>query len=289
MERVLPLPTKSSSAIEANYDLSTFDTSIHLFDPISLYERVHRYSLVQKIDALYVLVDTGEGAGDMYRGIPAEVYLREIFRRFNRSLPHVPLAGGVWKLSSAPQSNVAGGYVATGIEYKLDSGRTLPSIGTIDLSTAIDSISDFASATKGNVALLLLGDWKQIDDDVFEAVSRFRQRGFAKTGFQVLPQIENWNSVSSVHCVYSIGLSSRYSTSRLDGADLCGFSVAADKVAQPNSMAHFVERVLFGPPADTDGDGVYDYADLCPEEGRERLVDFNGCLRFGEGVQDDRL
>jgi hypothetical protein len=51
-------------------------------------------------------------------------------------------------------------------------------------------------------------------------------------------------------------------------------------------MTHFVQRVLYKGPADSDGDGIYDYLDGCPNTSIGRIVDYFGCLRFAasEGV-----
>ena len=81
-------------------------------------------------------------------------------------------------------------------------------------------------------------------------------------------------------CLYTVGVGNRLSRTRLDTVDSCGHSVAADKVAQPRDMAHFVQNILYKGPADTDGDGIYDYRDRCLNTHAGRIVDYSGCPRF---------
>jgi hypothetical protein len=45
-------------------------------------------------------------------------------------------------------------------------------------------------------------------------------------------------------------------------------------------MAHFVERAFYLDPADSDGDGIYDYLDLCPATLAGKIVGYDGCDRF---------
>ena len=61
----------------------------------------------------------------------------------------------------------------------------------------------------------------------------------------------------------------------------CGFSVTANGIASSENMADFVEKVfLTGVPKqdiDSDGDGVYDKDDECPDTPKGAIVDSRGC------------
>jgi len=52
---------------------------------------------------------------------------------------------------------------------------------------------------------------------------------------------------------------------------------------QPREMSYFVEKILFSGPADSDGDGIYDYLDECPSTTPGRVIGRNGCARFTRG------
>lgn len=281
MEHVLDLPKSSSRQVD-DYQIEPYSVGIHLFDPTNVARKVDEMKMQQTVSNLYVLVGVSNDDRE-YRGIPISLYAREIFRRFNRSLPQLPLQGGAWQLGIDPADIRAGGYIGVRIEHQLDRSNLLPSIGALDLAAGIDRITDLSADAKGKSALLVISDFRVRDNAVEEALDRFRQFGEFKSGFSVLPDIDTWRSEASGHCVFSINLTAKFSDAFFDTIDGCGFSVAADKVAQPQHMAHFVRRVFYSPPKDTDDDGIYDYLDKCPNEGQGRIVDSIGCPRF-DGV-----
>lgn len=280
MESIVSVPKKQSSATVAPYELETFQQSVHLFDPVPLTDKVTLMKLQRRLDNLLVIVDD-RGVAETYRDVPVAVYTREIFRRFNRTIPRIDLRGNAWRLGDKGEGMAAQAYQPIFIEQRLNEGESLPSIGSEDLSEAIDIAGDYAGELKGRTGLLLITDWNKIDIDVIESIQRFRQRGLFRQGFKVIPDVDQWSSVAGPYCVFSVGVGNSLSRTRLDQVDQCGFSSAADKIAQPRDMAHFVERLLFTVPADSDGDGIYDFQDECGSTPSGRIVNKRGCLRFG--------
>lgn len=282
METILDVPKLSGSAVVKEYDVSLFSNSIHLFTPVAVGTRVDELKLQRRIENLIVLIDPGSSSS-AYRGIPQEVYQREVFRRFNRSIPRLALNGGVWRVGGDSPPSKLGSYQTQQIEKNLDSGNSLPLIGDETLVGSINIATDLASAMRGRTALLLVTNWGNISKDVEDAVARFYQRGETEVGFRIIPGVEEWQGSVSPYCFYAIGTGDSMSRSTLEKLDRCGMSVASDRVMQPRDMAHFVETLLFMGPADTDADGVYDYKDKCPDTPADRLIDFDGCLRFPTG------
>lgn len=279
MEPIINVPHKAFSATVAPYDLSLFDESIHLFEPVGLNDKISEYQLVQRVDNLIVLVDS-TSSSSTFRGIPEDVYQREVLRRFNRTLPRLPLGGGVWSISNGQVAAEFGTYMPAQIEARLDNGGALPSIGTSDLQEAISRATDIAASARGRTALLLLTRWDRFDTSAIEAVERFYQRGRAQQGFKIIPDVDEWEGSTSPYCVYAIGVGNSMSRSLLEGVDRCGATTASDSVMQPRDMAHFVENMLFIGPADTDQDGIYDYKDQCPDTPIGQLIGFDGCAKF---------
>jgi OOP family OmpA-OmpF porin len=69
---------------------------------------------------------------------------------------------------------------------------------------------------------------------------------------------------------------------QIAGASNCGFSTNADKLTTSSSLAGFVESVFLAKPApvailDSDGDGVPDNKDKCPNTPKSVKVDVFGC------------
>lgn len=279
LEPVLDVPERPFSATIDPYDLSLFDESIHLFEPVGLNDRIAEYKLVQRVDNLIVLADT-PNPRSTYRGIPEAVYQREVLRRFHRTLPRVALGGGAWNIGSGESDTDFTSYMPMQIETSLDQGESLQSIGSSNLADAISRATDIASGLRGRTALLLITSWEKFDTPAIEAVERFYQRGTTQEGFKIIPEIDQWQGSTSPYCVYAIGIGNSMARSLLEGVDRCGQTTASDNVMQPRDMAHFVEQMLFIGPADSDQDGIYDYKDNCPDTPLGQLIGFDGCAKF---------
>ena len=75
---------------------------------------------------------------------------------------------------------------------------------------------------------------------------------------------------------------------KIAGASGCGKAVNADALASGGAMADFVKDVLLTEKNDSDGDGVVDDKDRCPNTPRGVKVDMSGCPldSDGDGVAD---
>jgi len=283
MERLVDVETKSSPTSVSTYSLDTHKRSVHIFDPVKIDQTAQKLGLQPRLNNLLVLIDE-PSLTDSYRGIPKDIYAYEIFRRFNLTVPHLNLAGNAWRVGDSDGTPISadGPYSAVHIQHRLDQGEALPHVGAVDLANAIDRLTEVASRRQGRTGLLLITDWSRVTESVIDSIARFRQVGRSNAGFKVLPAISDWSGAGETFCVFAIGVGNAYSRARLDKVDECGFSASADLIAQPRDMAHFVQRMLFTRPIDTDGDGVFDFEDDCPDTPPGRLITFRGCLRFAE-------
>jgi len=279
MERLVDSPEKQSSTQAGDYELELYKRSVHLFEPVSVDDIAASERLQPRLDNLFVLVDDGDDS-ELYRGVPKQVYVYEIFRRFNLSMPHLNLRGGAFRLYEDKDELRVGPYLSREIQHKIDSNRPLTSLGTKNLAEGIEKITELAVTARGRTGLVIFTDWQNITAQEVEAVARFRQRGEALAGFNVVPQVDSWDGSENPYCIFAVGVGNAMSRSMFDQADVCGFSEAADKVAQPRDMAYFVRKILYTTPLDSDGDGIYDYQDQCPDTPPGRIIDSLGCLRF---------
>jgi hypothetical protein len=286
-EHVIDAQYLSGTAAISPYDTSLHKRSIHIFDPIDLQPKILKQQLQQKVDHLFILIDNSPEMDAEYRDLSKRQYAEEILRRFNKSLPPIQLTGEVLQFSSGwslmidsltlPSPDFDRAKVATilnlGKNFKPSKGATL--------AEAIDHLTEHLGQLPGRSAVVLITRWEMIDKSVVEAVARMRQKTIFAKGVTVSDNVSTWNGkYGDGACLYTIGVGNELSRARFDGIDVCGFSMTADRVAQPRDMAHFVERVLFSGPKDTDGDGIYDYKDICPNTLEDVIVDFNGCRRF---------
>jgi len=279
MERLVDAPEKQTSTQAGAYELELYKRSVHLFDPVSVDDIASSERLQPRLENLFILVDDGDDS-ELYRGVPKQVYVYEIFRRFNLSMPHLNLRGGAYRLSEHDDELWVGPYSSREVQHKIDLNKPLTSLGTKNLAQGIEKITELAVTARGRTGLVIFTDWQNITAQEVEAVARFRQRGEALAGFNVMPQIGSWDGSENPFCVFAVGVGNAMSRSLFDQADVCGFSEAADKVAQPRDMAYFVRKILFTTPLDSDGDGIYDYQDQCPDTPAGRIINRLGCLRF---------
>jgi len=278
LEQLIKVPAKAKPATVGSYNTKLHQRSIHIFDPVSLEHRVSELRLEPRVDHLFFLIDQSLALSGEYRGVEARLYAREMVRRFVRTMPNRPYSGAILiveqqlKTIDAPELHI-GNYTVEEIEQALDAPDSTYRVDVSSLAAALDQLTQLIHRTQGRSAVILVSSWSQIDLEVEEAVMRMRQRAREGKGIK-------WHTGQSGVCFYTLGVGNRLSRSRLQTVDSCGYSVAADKVAQPRDMAHFVQRVLYKGPADSDGDGIYDYRDRCSNTPANRIVDYSGCLRF---------
>ncbi len=282
-------------AIVSEYDLALHMPSVHGFDPVDLSSVVANEQRPLKIDSLLILLDLEGLKGKHYRSIPADVYGREIVRRWHQTMPvDAKLLGNVWvtgiSLSrSAPLLEAPPHYDTRRFESTLDQGVGANTLDGTSLALAIDQLAVESVQHTGRMAIVLVTSWERIDTATENAVIRLRQRHEAVQGVSVSGLGGRlWSGrVQSGQCLYAIGVGNTHSRERLYTPESCGSYVAGDAVMQPSEMASFVLDVLYGPPKDSDGDGVPNHLDLCGQTPTGRMVTSLGCLRFPLVVERD--
>jgi OOP family OmpA-OmpF porin len=286
-EHLIKVPVQPEMTTVQGYNTELHRQSIHIFNPVALDNRVDQLRLEPRIDNLFFLVDQSSALSDEFRGVEMKLYAREMVRRFVRTMPDKKYNGAL--LINTRKSGLSGHklhlmpYSTNNIELALDSEASTIRVETSSLVEALDQLTQLMSRIKGRSAVILVTSWSQVNKDIEKSVMRMRQRSRYSGGMEVVdssPEFLAWQGTQSGVCFYTLGVGNRFSRTRLETVDSCGFSVAADKVAQPRDMAHFVQSVLYRGPADTDGDGIYDYKDHCPNTSAGRIVDYSGCPRF---------
>ncbi len=287
LEQLVEVPVKPESAMVERYNTGLHRRSIHIFDPLPLDRRVAELRLEPRVEHLFFLVDQRSAMSGEYRGVETRLYAREMVRRFVRTMHDRVYSGAILISEQGSNSNWQElrltKYTGGEVERALDSPGAANRIGVSSLAAALDRLTQLVIRSKGRSAVVLVTSWSQVDKAVEEAVMRMRQGARLPAGREVLEarqEAPNRPGGRSGVCFYTLGVGNRLSRTRLETVDSCGYSVAADKAAQPSDMAHFVQTVLYKGPADSDGDGIYDYRDRCPNTPAGRIVDYSGCLRF---------
>ncbi len=275
------------NATIAPYDTSLHKRPIHIFDPVDLQPKILQQQLMQKVDHLFVLIDNSDTMEEEYRDISKRRYAEEILRRLNKTLPPIALTGEVlqfsegWALMMDSLTAPSPAYNRAAVASTLNQRQHFKPAKGATLAEALDHLTEHLGKLPGRSAVVVITEWQRVDKSVVKAVARMRQRTKFAKGISVADNVSAWDGkAGDGACLYTIGVGNELSRARFDNVDVCGFSVAADRVAQPRDMAHFVERILFSGPKDSDGDGIYDYKDVCPNTQQDVIIDFRGCRRF---------
>jgi len=283
MEQLIRVPSEPDNGTVLPYRTGLHQRSVHTFEPVQMENKLNERNIKPRVENIFVLLDQTEAMSAQYRGIPLSEYVKEITRRILRTLPMNIFSEQFYVFDDRANESAS---VQMSRDEVLTHSNTLEGfavIGTRDLAKAVDKLTEKISGMKTRSAVVLVTSWDQISDDVVESVMRLRQSQHSKSGFVVKGTIEDWTSSNDEGvCIYVVGVGNRMSRTILDGPETCGFSIAGDKIAQPRDTAHFVERAFYLDPADSDGDGIYDYLDRCPATTPGRIVGYDGCDRFEE-------
>lgn len=281
-ERTIDVPERTLLTSIDEYNTSLNKRSLHIFDPINIEQRVNQLQLEKRADQLTVIVDWSNLKGKEYRGVPSVEYAEEVIRRFLVTAPDIDLESRV--LAAHEVTNLSTNLNFRSLSefdpYQL--GSTEFHIASTDVTSLLNILHEQSESAEGFQTILILTDWSAVDENMANAIGRLRQAYSYPKGHLIQSETPEWKSQSKSKgsCIYLIGISNYLSRSVVDKVGECGFSSAADKIMPPEQMAHFVERVLYKGPKDSDSDGVFDYKDQCLNTPKNALVDFNGCEKF---------
>lgn len=245
-------------------------------------QQVDTTGYVQRFDNFMVLFDASQSMSYPWYSKNKRLYVgQDVARRLNETIPAFPMKAGLLAFGHATcDRHDAMPFLYEFQDYnqaefsqaihKLEcaNGKTL-------ITGAINSASGTLRQGKGcGNAVIIISDGKReyMDGDPVEAVMNLKKR----YGNRV--------------CVFTIHVGDDSDGKELlkDIADAseCGFSVNASAIMDSAAMADYVAKVFLGP--DSDGDGVTDECDECPDTPQECEVDEVGCPldSDGDGVPD---
>ena len=260
------------------------------FAPVNLTTKVKSGALVQKVDSFLVIFDASSSMGEKYMGETKLARALTFAYRLSATLPPVPLTaglrifGGLGILSFKSTAMLYGmtSYSKSAFESAL-AKITKPS-GYSPLDLAIKAGTRDLTGIKGKIALIVISDGKDMGTGPLSAAKAIK----ATYGDRL--------------CIYTVvvgddqdGDALLENMAKIGG---CGFSINADEALTGEGMAGFVEDVFFEKRApkvvkktaekDSDGDGVVDSLDICPNTPKNVTVDIRGCPldSDGDGVYD---
>ena len=253
----------------------------------------HRFKTDQyqpKVDNFIIIFDASTSMMDKYNGQKKLDYARDIVSRMNRTIPDLKFAGALRTfgqgecLPGDSTSKIYGltAYSEAGLEKALNKIKCVG--GITPMGTALNAATGDLKPAQGKIAAIIVGDGKDTGTAPVKAAENMKKQ------------------FGNRLCIYTVLIGNdpkgKAVMEQIAKAGQCGFSVNADQIASSGDMANFVEKVFLtkvpkkveapppaapaAPPApakpkDSDGDGIYDDADSCPNTPSGARVDRNGC------------
>lgn len=241
--------------------------------------------LQQQKNTFLVINDSSSSMSDTYlgAGFSGENKLsveKELLDRMNKTIPNIPLSSGLrsfgfgsclsWgftHLNQAVQS-----YSSESFNNAINSLNC--SSGGTPVASAFNAASTDLVSAPGNIAVILLSDGHHYDISPVTQVQALKDQYGDKL------------------CVYTVWVGNEKEQAgqavleHLSDISGCGFSTTANEISSSNGMANFVTKVFFthvtpvAKASDSDGDGVLDNQDRCPNTPRGAIVDKDGCWAF---------
>ena len=262
----------------ATQSVSTFQP----FQAEDLNSAVKSGLLVKKTDNLYVIVDSSSSMSADYQGEGYAAGLtklsveKEVLNRMNQSIPDVQLNTALRSFGFGPCMNWSSTKLnqSLGSHSKANFSSAISSLecssGGSPINAALSAAKDDLASSSGNTSILILSDGHNLDASPVSAARALEDQYGSKL------------------CIYSVWVGNenekggRFTLQQLSDIAGCGYATSASKVASASGMSGLVESMIFERAeitleADSDGDGVPDSIDKCPNTPKGAKVDENGC------------
>jgi OOP family OmpA-OmpF porin len=231
-----------------------------VFEPVDLSQNVAGGNLVQKVDNFMVILDKSMSMLDYHEDQCKFTYAKDIVSRMNQTIPDLKLTGALRDFSlgglSRDKTRMVYGLTSYSKAELEDALQKLKRAGgSSPLAAAMDAAGADFKSTEGDIALIIVSDGEDMAKAPIVAAENLK----GQFGDRL--------------CIHTVLVGdSRQGKKVMDGvaqAGQCGVSVNANDIASAEGMAGFVETVFMEKRiekvvVDSDGDGVPDDLDKCP-------------------------
>jgi len=233
-----------------------------------------------KVAHFMVILDASSSMSNKYLGFSKFENAKEFLDAMNQTLPDLKFNGALrtFGYSFNGSKKLPSPFYEPTEYSSSEFDAALKAIkkpgGISPLAKAINTASDDLTSTQGQLAVIIVSDGVDMHNAPAVAAEKMKSQ------------------LGDRLCIYTVLVGDSYEgeklMERIAGKTTCGFSVRADGFKTSNDMASFVKKIFLTEVMDSDGDGVYDNLDRCPDTPKEVKVDAQGCPidSDGDGVHD---
>jgi len=235
-----------------------------------------------KADLLMVVLDASSSMADVHQGHRKLDAARDVVNRFNETMPDLDILTALRSFGHAASVSptMSAVLLPTG-QYSRDAlfeavAKVQEAGGTSPLGRSLTDAAKDLKAVDDRIALVIVSDGKDMASDTLAAAEALHADHAGRL------------------CIYTVQVGdSAGGTALLEkiaAVSDCGAAVTAEALGSANAMQAFVQEVLLTEKRDSDGDGVFDDNDRCPDTPRSVPVDASGCPLDSDrdGVLDDK-
>ena len=260
-------------------------TTQRLFSPDTL--EADQYE--PKVDNFMVILDKSSSMSEKYNGQKRLIIAKDFLIAMNQTLPEMKFNCALRTFGTSgfgkPTALFYGPteYSSKGFQGALNAAQR--AIGTSPLGVAINAAGGDLKKSEGQIAVIIVSDGEDMDATPITAAKNMK----AKFGDRL--------------CIYTVlvGDDPEGETlmKQVAAAGDCGDSLRADGFKDSGDMGDFVKNVFLAEipkpapklapkpvakPMDSDGDGVTDDKDQCPNTPKGATVDARGCWTYAAVV-----
>jgi OOP family OmpA-OmpF porin len=235
----------------------------------------------QKVANLVIVYDASSSMDEGYKGHKKHDIAMAIVKHFNQTIPaDLDLKSGIRTFGHDPNVSSQTTVLFLPVNDHSESGFEAARLkfddagGTSPMDHALNAVAADLEPLQGKTALIVISDGESMGAAPLEAAKNLKQAFGDRVCLYTILVGDDAEGVALMQAMAAI--------------DQCGAFKNADSLLNGQAMAAFAQQVLLGDRLDSDGDGVTDDADQCPDTPANVAVDPRGCPldTDGDGVPD---
>ncbi|MEA1945973.1 MAG: OmpA family protein [Thermodesulfobacteriota bacterium] len=234
-----------------------------------------------KVDNFVVILDTSYSMNHKYGQKKKVEIAKEFLAAMNETLPELNYNGALITFGHDDSIMADYGptqYSTSGFGSALNATKKPSGNSSYPLADAINAAAGDLESSQSQIPVIIVSDGDKMNQAPVKAAEALK----AKLGDRL--------------CIYTVLVgddpAGKKILDQIAKAGVCGYSTTADSLASSGSMAGFVEGMFLAKPApkpvaepmDSDGDGVPDDLDKCPNTPKGATVDARGCWTYAAVV-----